>query len=458
MSSTGTLVDGEFTPADVEAFSFTQWRFTAERGELQLSYALDEMGFTETVVFPNGRRTPFQQSMDRDALNRSCQLAHWLAGISYFKAALPRKVQFHSGQPGPRCAALLGQVYRQGLGEMVWRSGLDLPAEHLISPGAKPSPAPSVSAGADGVVVPLGGGKDSLVTCDLLHSAGIAFRTIAVGRSPLIMAMANELEQRGVSQGHIQISRTLDPRLIALNKIGAYNGHVPITGVLAGLMLVAGVIYGFDTIVMSNERSADAANLLSADGQAINHQYSKSAEFESAFQSALTSEVLTGFRYFSLLRGASEIAIARHFSTLKGWFSHFSSCNQNFRQDGKTPKDRWCGHCPKCRFVFLALAPTLGPEPLAEIFAANLLDQESQTQGFRALCGLTEHKPFECVGEVEESAALMKHLAQHPSWRQCQVVEQLGPQVSDAANLDDFYSSSLPSSIPAEFAPVLRRL
>ncbi|MFK7958533.1 MAG: endonuclease domain-containing protein [Lysobacterales bacterium] len=456
MSEADTSEGGSFNPAGVREFSFTDWTYLPERGELQLEYALDSLSFTERVVFPDAPqgKAPFE------ALERACQLAHWLAGISYFKAALPSRVKFYRGQPGPQCATLLSQVYRQGLGEMVWRSGLELPSATLFCAAAEPTHVPSVKGPNtdSAIVVPLGGGKDSLVTCDLLHQAGMAFRTIAVGQSPLIVAMAERLQKCGVSQGHIQISRTLDPQLINLNKAGAHNGHVPITGVLAGLMLVAGVVYGFDTIVMSNERSADAANLHLEDGQAINHQYSKGAEFETAFQSAVTAEVLQGFRYFSLLRGSSEIAIARHFSTLNQWFSDFSSCNQNFRQDGLAPNARWCGHCPKCRFVFLALAPTLGPAKLVEIFGTNLLDEDCQTPGYRALCGLAEHKPFECVGEVEESAALMKRLSEQPSWQQCRVVNRLGQQVAKAASLDQFYSTSIPNSVPPQFTEALSRL
>ncbi len=336
---------------------------------------------------------------------------------------------------------------------MVWRGGLSLPSTELFSPGPQPSKPPEASS--KGVVVPLGGGKDSLVTCSLLHQAGIGFKTIAVGRSPLIIAMGQALHAQGLSQGHIQIQRSLDPSLLALNQAGALNGHVPITAVLAGVMLVASVLYGFDTIVMSNERSADAANLYFPDGEAVNHQFSKSAAFENAFQGAVSAEVLSRFRYFSLLRDCSEIAIARHFARLEPWFNVFSSCNQNFRQDGRSPAGRWCANCPKCRFVFLALAPYLGPPALLEIFGRNLLEDPAQLQGYRDLCGLAEHKPFECVGEVEESAALMKALGAQPPWRDLAVVSALAPLVDSAAELAAFDHDKTASTIPAEFAKAL---
>ena len=44
-------------------------------------------------------------------------------------------------------------------------------------------------------------------------------------------------------------------------------------------------------------------------------------------------------------------------------------------------------------------------------FGCNMLDEPSQVDGFAELCGLLRHKPFECVGEIEESAAVMAHLA-----------------------------------------------
>ncbi len=446
-----------FDPSSVERLTFSDCRWDPATGEATLVYELGTLRFSERVSFPN---VPDPECVDHAALASALRLAHWLAGVSYYKAALPPTVAFANDQPGPRCRRLLGEVYRHGLAEMTFRSGLKPPAVSLFE-SASPAEHKPVDLNepptvvGSGVVVPLGGGKDSLVTCDALHRSGIAFRTIAVGSSKLIQEMGLRLHHQGYSQGHLQISRTIDPQLLALNEAGAYNGHVPITAVLAGIMLVAGVLYRFDTVVMSNERSADAANLELAGGDRVNHQYSKSAAFERCFQEAVDQELLRGFRYFSLLRGASEVSIARRFARLASWHEHFSSCNRNFHLDGTRVEGRWCRNCPKCRFVYLALAPYLSPDELLGIFGGDLLDDPTQEAGFRALCGLGEHKPFECVGEVEESAALMKTLASDPAWRNRAVVKALASEVAAAQPLEDFFEDKPTATVPPEFRRAL---
>jgi hypothetical protein len=72
---------------------------------------------------------------------------------------------------------------------------------------------------------------------------------------------------------------------------------------------------------------------------------------------------------------------------------------------GERPAARWCGVCPKCQFVFLALAPFLPKPRLMAIFGRNLLDEPALAAGFDALIEYREHKPFECVGEGRESRA-----------------------------------------------------
>jgi UDP-N-acetyl-alpha-D-muramoyl-L-alanyl-L-glutamate epimerase len=59
------------------------------------------------------------------------------------------------------------------------------------------------------------------------------------------------------------------------------------------------------------------------------------------------------------------------------------------------------------------------------MFGCNLLDDETQRDGFAELCGLRAIKPFECVGETHESASVMSHLADHPDWRGDRVVRGL---------------------------------
>jgi len=184
------------------------------------------------------------------------------------------------------------------------------------------------------------------------------------------------------------------------------------------------VMSGCDTIAMSNEHSASAPNL-EVDGAEVNHQFSKSLEFEEDFAEYVQNYISPSIAYFSLLRTLSEIEIARRFSKYRKYFRIFRSCNAAFRQSHARRGKEWCGNCPKFRFVFLALSPFIAKPELIGIFGGDLLDDETQRDGFAQLCGLHQHKPFECVGEIAESAAVMSYLGSHPDWRNDSVVRQL---------------------------------
>jgi UDP-N-acetyl-alpha-D-muramoyl-L-alanyl-L-glutamate epimerase len=186
-------------------------------------------------------------------------------------------------------------------------------------------------------------------------------------------------------------------------------------------------------VVFSNERSASYGSLIEGTGE-VNHQWSKGWVFEQAFADHARREIAADLQYYSLLRPLSELAVARQFAKTDRYDAHFSSCNRNFHLLGERPVNRWCGVCPKCHFVFLALAPFMPKPRLVGIFGRNLLDDIAQVAGYDALLEYQDHKPFECVGEGKESRAAMAALASRPEWREDAIVErfrrEIAPQLS----------------------------
>ncbi|MGX6449429.1 endonuclease domain-containing protein, partial [Patulibacter sp. S7RM1-6] len=297
-------------------------------------------------------------------------------------------------------------------------------------------PAGPVALPATGrTLVPIGGGKDSVVALELVRRAGREALPFSVGRAePIVRCVAAS------GLPHAVALRALSPNIGALNAAGAHNGHVPVTAVVSTIALMTAVLHGADAVAMANERSASEGNLV-WDGLDVNHQWSKGAAFERAYRELVAAEVATGLDYRSVLRPASELAIARAFSRLPAYHPHFTSCNAVFRLDPARRSTHWCGNCPKCRFVFLALAPELRPDALRAIFGVDMLDDETQYAGFCDLAGLREHKPFECVGEEAESLAAMRLVAgqapaevaaAHPgaqgAWRDHAVVRRLAAE------------------------------
>ncbi|MDG1709484.1 MAG: hypothetical protein P8H03_12020, partial [Emcibacteraceae bacterium] len=286
-------------------------------------------------------------------------------------------------------------------------------------------------------VVPIGGGKDSVVSLDIIKAANHPHKMIAINAGRPIKEV---MEIAGSDAIHIK--RTLDQTLFELNDKGAMNGHVPITGILSFIMTCGAILYGYDSVVMSNEGSASEGNMEFA-GIEVNHQYSKSLEFELDFEKYIRRSILANFNYFSLLRPLNETGIAALFSTLDHYFETFKSCNRNFHINEGERQYGWCCDCPKCRFVFLALSPFIERDTLINIFGKNMLNDETQENGFRELAGLKGHKPFECVGEIEECQLIFRTLTT-TEWKNDVLVKKLSEELNnETLSVDELKSSAL---------------
>jgi hypothetical protein len=410
-----------FDPASVGVFRVLGRTFDADAGVVSLDYALgDELAFVETLTF----ETPFsaEPQLDAPGLHRALLHLHVAAGTSYYKAAAPPRVIVEGASLTPEEGEFHRHLYDDGLREFAVTNGLAVPRPVSIRSegGGGPIPTPGrptdgARARPGGLLVPIGGGKDSMVLIEAVRH--LRPRLFAVNPHPLVIDLAH---RAGLEL--IVVRRRLDPTLGALNASGALNGHVPITAIISLVAVVGSFLYGYDSIAMAVERSASEETVL-VDGAPVNHQYSKSLEFELLIRRLITTSIDPGLRYGSALRPYSELAIARSFARLTAFHGTFCSCNSAFRQVAAAG-DRWCGHCPKCRFVALMLAPFMERADLAAIFGRDLFEDPDQIDGFAALMS-REDKPFECVGERRESAAALRILSDRPAWRDTPVVAAL---------------------------------
>jgi len=444
-------------PRQSQVFRFLRCGYAD--GVAELVYAFDEgPELIERIRFPDAPTLPPERMAAFDAALR---MLHLVAGISYYKAGLPPRIAIQAGALDDSAADLLDALYLHGLGEFAYRNGLDLGGKIAFPRGdAKTIPTLALPLKGRGLphrtLVPIGGGKDSLVVVEALKAIGADATAVWVGASPLIAAVA---ARTGLPM--LDIGRELSPVLFEYNRMGAWNGHIPVTAINSAILACAAVLYGFSAIAFANERSASAATLEYA-GTQVNHQWSKGWAFEQAFAAWLHTHVAADLDYFSLLRPFSEIAVTRAFARSgAAYFEAFSSCNRNFRILGPKPADRWCGHCPKCHFVFLALAPFVPKPRLLQIFGGNLLDDESQAAGFDALIEYRNHKPFECVGEGAEARAAFAALAARPEWREDALVarfrEEIAPQLdASQLSLEPWLAPSDEHGVPGRFAAALK--
>ena len=431
------------------AFRISRPSYDPASRRARFAYGLGGLHFVETVDFPEGTDPAAAAS---PAFARLLDLAAIVLGVSYFKLTAPTAIAVDFAlDEAERDFAL--DIYSNGLGEFYARNDLqrfgriDISAPDTVHP---PMPAPLLAPRA---LLPIGGGKDSLVSVQLLEAAGIDFVPFAVNpRGPILGSVER------IGRTPLYATRTLDPDMIRLGREpGYFNGHVPSTAINSMIAALTALLFSCDSIVLSNERSASEGNAVH-DGREVNHQYSKSIDFERRIAAILAAATSGALGYFSLLRPYSEARIARLFARDTRFDAVFSSCNRNFRLAGHDGP-LWCGECPKCHFTFLLMASRMDYQRMLAIFGGNFLDRPGNERSFRELTGLAGQKPWECVGEIEEAAACLHVLTAHPDWQDAAVVAALRDDLLAqyggarlAAALDALFTDSPDHLIPEALA------
>ncbi|MFW3171833.1 hypothetical protein [Geodermatophilus sp. CPCC 206100] len=418
-------------------------------GEAAFTYRLGEDEFTERLVLD----TEGLAGGDLARLDAALDLVHLVMGTSYYKLRAPGRVRVT--RPLTKAQLAVAEAaYTHGLGEFAAVNRLPVP--HAVEfdvdlRAADPVPA---GAGGGGPLLPVGGGKDSALALVVVSPA------TALAINP---TGAQRDVTRAAGVPLIGVRRRLDPLLAERTAAGGLNGHVPVTAINSAISTLVAVLGGFDPVVFANERSADEETL-EVDGARVNHQYSKSYEFERLFAAA-AAEV--GVTYFSLTRQLSELATVAAVAALPDLRGEILSCNRAYTQkhmgfgEGGAATQRWCLHCDKCLFTFLCFAVFLTPDEAVAMFGGNPLEDLALTDGFRVLWA-TE-KPFDCVGERAESAAAMAHLARSSAWGGFPVVRALGEEAASSAavtgaTVEGFLEPRGDSAVPPEHRAALQRV
>ncbi|WP_203834456.1 hypothetical protein [Winogradskya humida] len=425
---------------------FPSYAYDPATGVATFDYLLDgesPESFTETITFPAGPEPT-------DAFYRVLDLLHVVAGVSYYKVGAPARIEAPKAVTA-EAQALFSALYSKGLGEYAYVNQLPYVLDMTVTVPGLSDPAALIDNAEGRPLSAVGGGKDSIVTLEILRAAGLDPVPFSVNPNPVIV---NVNAASGIPA--LAARRKLDPHLFELNKAGARNGHIPVTAINSLIAIATAVLHGLGPVVMSNERSASDPNLI-WNGHEINHQWSKGLAAEGLLRDAVISYVGLTEPYFSLLRSLSELHIAQLFARFDAYDDVVTSCNKAFKLHD--PTARWCGDCPKCRFVALAMAPAMPRERLTRIFGTDLFADPAQVPGYLELLGIDAHKPFECVGEVEESLVALTMLADDPQWADAPVVTALRAAVPAdgwaAASRDAVLTPGGENFVPPAYAKAL---
>lgn len=381
-------------------FTFERQTVKLENGVLSLAFDFSLDGryhFQPTLEIP--ARAFF--SWDAIPANQLEALAFQIGMtelVSYWKIACPKRVVVKPFALTTSQIAFWKKLYYNGLGEFLYLNSIMVSESDLMaleSQGEKPFRRVEIPL-KEMTLVPVGGGKDSVVTLECLRNEMPLIPLIVNPRG----ATLNCVKTAGFSENDfIVIKRTLDPTMLKLNAEGYLNGHTPFSALLAFISILVAFGSGARYIALSNENSANESTV---PGTNINHQYSKSIEFESDFRNYVAEHLNPEVQYFSFLRPLSELQIASLFARYEAYHPVFRSCNVGSKTDS------WCGHCPKCLFTWIILSPFLTRGQLTAIFGKDLMADASLQPVLDELNGTAAVKPFECVGTVEEVQACLK--------------------------------------------------
>ena len=390
-------------------FAYRGYEIEENESCLRLTYRFETVGLSEFApvwVFPKAEGDCHRWSKDRLMQDMIFSLG-MVELISYWKIACPPTVTVEAGRLNQDQIDWWKDLYFNGLGEFFYVNGIkEADPNHFMDiqcAGQLKAPCTdqykerheecgveTVGKG-NGVLVPIGGGKDSAVTLELLRLAGKPVCAYIINPRG---ATIHTTEVAGLDAAHvISAKRTLDSNMLELNCQGYLNGHTPFSALVAFSGIIAARMHGLTMVALSNESSANESTV---QGSTVNHQYSKSFKFEEDFHYYQTTYLKGSAYYFSMLRPLSEFQIARFFAGQKQYHGIFRSCNAGSKTDS------WCGHCPKCLFVYLILSPFLKPQEVRDIFGRNMLDDWDMKETLDQLIGIEEEKPFECVGSRDE--------------------------------------------------------
>ncbi len=426
------------TPTRAELFRYGGVRVEGTR--LVATYELDDRRFVETVDFDG------PASLEGPGVRALAELWSLVAGLSYYKAGAARRVDLGDSPIGEAGRRLLQSALHDGLAEFSYRN--HLPLDDVTITGGVDADAVDVSLDASHVLVPFGGGIDSVVATELLNPNLERALFVVSPTSGRFAPLEATAAVTGLPV--IRATRRLDPQLLS-DDPELFRGHVPVTAMVTLLGTVAAVASGRGAVVMSNEHSASVPNL-HWDGREVNHQWSKSLAAEVLIADAVSERVGQSLVVASFLRARSEVWVAQHFSRLPAYHHVFRSCNRAFRQDAGERLDSWCGECDKCLFINLMLAPFVPRAQLRDIFGHEPLSDPARYDQLRTLVGLgPEAKPFECVGDPDESAAALARVSELEEWRDVPSLIEIAQRAATTRSFAELLEPQGADRVPAHW-------
>ena len=397
-------------------FIYESYSYDAQQGDFRCAFSFritSNDGNSDLVFHPHvmihdidPKRIKMLETQFPNLLSSLVFSLGMIETISYWKTACSPELAVYAGPLSAAQVSWWQKLYENGLGEFYAVNGIERVIPRIVRTAQKSinAPRPAMLVPQNRHLVPIGGGKDSAVVLDMLlkrSSSANAETIAAISLNPTpatrrIVQVASE----HYAQPHIPLitaSRAIEPLLLQLNAQGYLNGHTPFSAYLAFLTILIATLFDYQHIAVANESSANEPTMVYR-GVPVNHQYSKSSDFERRFRAYVKRYLITDINYKSVLRRYRELDIIKRFAGMPWYHNAFLSCNRA-QQDGTA----WCGQCPKCLFTYIGLSAFLAPQKVEALFKKNLLTDEGLLPLLKQLSHPSHDKPFECIGTKAET-------------------------------------------------------
>ena len=388
---------------DYSVFIYDSYKYYEENDKFVITYKFIIKGLIEFNPTIKINKTTFKnKDIDKDFFDYLVFHIGLVEMISYYKATCSPKIIINAGYLNDEQIKWFKKLIYNGLGEFFYKNEITTTIEDLceiVINNKEFKDYSKVQFTGKGNLIPVGGGKDSCVSMEILKNEdNYCF---------LMNAKTPSLSCAHIS-GHsdeqiIDVERNIDRKIVDLNNEGYLNGHTPFSALVAFISYLCAYISNRKNIILSNESSANEPTVINS---SVNHQYSKSIEFENDFREYINKFFKIDINYFSLLRGLSEYQVGKLFSKYTKYHEAFKSCNLG----SKNAEWKWCCNCPKCLFVYIILSPFLYKDDLIKIFGEDLFEREDLLETFKEIVGEKDVEPFECVGTINEANYAIKEL------------------------------------------------
>lgn len=383
-------------------FNFEKYFFDINKNIWYFYYNFDEEIFFEEVIDFSDNWFKIRQNLDEKIIDNMMFSIHLALWVSYYKFYLSDNLIVNTWELDEENINFWKKFYINWLWEFLYTNKLSIKNKFnfVITNNNKKQKIDFQTSNKS--LVAIWWWKDSIVSIELLKSFGEDFDLFTFSSKDNILYQ-NTIEISGKKR--LFSKRELSKNILEIIKSWRYNWHVPITWIIAFVSILRAYLYDYKYIILSNEFSANFGNTTYGWIE-VNHQYSKSLEFEIDFSKYIEKNISSNIHYFSLLRWFYEIKIAMLFAKYaKKYFPFFSSCNTNFKilnKVEKTENKYWCLSCPKCVFVYIILRPFITEEENKNIFWRELYLDLSLKNLFLELSWFSSIKPFECVWTTDE--------------------------------------------------------